>query len=123
MLVFDLAFAKPSSFVRARHAAIELVDQGMHPTDLIAVAAYSSRYGLKVHLGFTDNRDQVRLAIASLGLPDVSRSYLQASALKCPLRRSPRASLPLSRGQSSDAVIAGGAVQRAMTLWPAGPEP
>lgn len=79
MLLFDLAFAKPSSIVRARHAAIELVDQGMHPTDLIAVAAYSSRYGLKVQLGFTDDRDQVRLAIASLGLPDVIRSSLQAS--------------------------------------------
>ena len=79
VMLSDLAFAKPSSIVRARHAAMELVDQSMHPTDLIAVAAYSSRHGLKVHLGFTDDRDKVRLAIASLGLPAVIRSYLQAS--------------------------------------------
>ena len=43
MLLFDLSFSKPSSIVRARHAAIELVERGMHPTDLIGVAAYSSR--------------------------------------------------------------------------------
>ena len=79
MLLFDLAFAKASSIVRARHAAMELVDQGMHPTDLVAVASYSSRFGMKVHLGFTDDRDTVRLAIASLGFTDVIQMYLRAA--------------------------------------------
>lgn len=79
MLLFDLAFAKPSSIVRARHAAIELVDQGMHPTDLVGMASYSSRFGMKVHLGFTDDRDTVRLAIASLGFTDVIQLYLRAA--------------------------------------------
>ena len=79
MLLFDLAFANPSSIVRARHAAMELVDQGMHPTDLVGVASYSSRFGMKVHLGFTDDRDTVRLAIESLGFTDVIQLYLRAA--------------------------------------------
>jgi len=79
MLLFDLSFAKASSIVRARHAAYELVEEGLHPTDLVGVATYSRAFGFKVPLGFTSDREKVQLAISSLGFPDVIRYYLAGS--------------------------------------------
>lgn len=76
MLLFDLSFSKPSSIVRARHAAYELVEEGLNPTDLVGVATYSQAFGFKVLLGFTSDHESVLLAIASLGIPAVVRSYL-----------------------------------------------
>lgn len=79
MLLFDLAFSNPTAIIKARRAAVELVEKGLHPTDLVAVAAYSSASGLSVPLGFTADRGEILLAIASLGRPDVLRSYLEGS--------------------------------------------
>ncbi|MDX1630420.1 MAG: VWA domain-containing protein [Thermoanaerobaculia bacterium] len=71
LLLFDLSLSDPSAIARARHAAMDMVNQSLHPSDLVAVATYSEMRGLNLVLGFSPDRSQVALAIDSLGLADV----------------------------------------------------
>jgi VWFA-related protein len=68
LFLFDLAFSEPRSIAQARQAAAGLLPQ-LHPTDLVAVATYSSRRGPQLVLGYTADRRQIDNALASLGLP------------------------------------------------------
>lgn len=68
LLFFDLSFSLPRGIVRAQEAALDLVDHGLHPTDRVGVATWSLARGVEVPLGFTSDRDQVRLALQTLGL-------------------------------------------------------
>ena len=68
LFLFDLAFSEPRSIARARQAAAGLLSQ-LHPTDLVAVATYSSSRGPQLVLGYTADRRQIDNALASLGLP------------------------------------------------------
>lgn len=69
LLLFDLSFAEPSSIARARHAARDLIETELHPTDLVGVATYTVEKGPELILGFTPDRRQAGLAIDTLGLP------------------------------------------------------
>ncbi len=71
LFLFDLSFSEPASLTRARDAALELVRDGLHPTDLAAVGAYSGSSGARLLLGFTSDRAQVQLAIETLGAPEL----------------------------------------------------
>lgn len=71
LLLFDLSFADPAVVSRAREAAIDLVETEFHPSDLVAVATYTLKHGPQLVLGFTPDRRQVRLAIDTLGLPQL----------------------------------------------------
>lgn len=68
LFLFDLSFSDPATIVRAREAAIDLVESGLHPADVAAVATYSISRGSQLVLGFTSDRRQVRVAIETLGL-------------------------------------------------------
>ena len=68
MMLFDLSFSEPSALARAREAAKEVV-KSLHPTDLVAVATYSSIQGPQLVLGFSPDRQQITAAIDTLGLP------------------------------------------------------
>ncbi len=68
LLLFDLSFSRPDSVTDARDAALELVKEGLHPSDLVAVATYSHGRGPQLLNGFTSDRPQVAAAIDSLGL-------------------------------------------------------
>ncbi|HEV7507711.1 MAG TPA: VWA domain-containing protein [Thermoanaerobaculia bacterium] len=68
LMLFDLSNSEPKSIVKARAAALGLVD-GLHPTDLIAVATYSSLQGPQLVIGFTPDRKQIATAIDTLGVP------------------------------------------------------
>ncbi|MES1245609.1 MAG: VWA domain-containing protein [Acidobacteriota bacterium] len=70
LMLFDMAFSAPTAIVRAREAAIEMVPR-LHPTDLVAVATYRRSTGIDIVLGFTSDRDQIRVALDSLGLPEM----------------------------------------------------
>ena len=70
LMLFDLSFSEPKSIVQARSAAKDLLAE-LHPADLVAVATYASSSGPELVLGFTSDRDQVRPAIDSLGLPQL----------------------------------------------------
>jgi VWFA-related protein len=71
LFLFDLAFSEPRSIARARQAAAGLLSQ-LHPTDLAAVATYSSLRGPQLVLGYTADRLQLDSALVSLGLPDLT---------------------------------------------------
>lgn len=71
LLLFDLSFSEPSSIVKAREAARQLVLKDLHPSDLVGVAVYSLSQGPRLVLGFTSDRKQVDLALDTLGLPQL----------------------------------------------------
>lgn len=70
LLLFDLAFSEPKNMIRARDAAKDMVE-GLHPTDLVAVATYSASKGPQLALGFTTDRYQIGKAIETLGVPEL----------------------------------------------------
>ena len=67
LLLFDLSFAEPSGIIKSQNAARKLVLDGLHPTDLVGVATYNEAIGAQVVLGFTSDRRQIDLALATLG--------------------------------------------------------
>jgi len=69
LLLFDLAFSKPSQIVRAREAAVRFLESGMDPDDLAAVAISSVDRGARLLVTFTSDRRQVIAAIRTVGLP------------------------------------------------------
>ncbi|MDP9121114.1 MAG: VWA domain-containing protein [Acidobacteriota bacterium] len=71
LLLFDLSFSEPASIVKARDVAKNLVGKSLHPSDLVAVATYSSAYGPQLVLGFSPDRRQIASAIDHLGLPQL----------------------------------------------------
>ncbi len=74
LMMFDLSFSEPSALTKARLAALDVV-KTMHPTDLVAVATYSSIEGPQLVLGFTPDRQQISAALDTLGLAQlVNRS-------------------------------------------------
>ncbi|HEV8237847.1 MAG TPA: VWA domain-containing protein [Thermoanaerobaculia bacterium] len=68
MLLFDLTFSDPTSLLRAREAAKNVL-RTLHATDLVGVSTYSAATGPQMILGFTPDRAQAAAAIETLGLP------------------------------------------------------
>ncbi len=68
LMLFDLSNSEPKSILKARQAAVGVVD-GLHPTDLVAVATYSSLQGPQLVIGFTPDRKQIAVALETLGVP------------------------------------------------------
>lgn len=71
MMVFDLSFSEPGATLKAREAAIDLVMNDIHPTDLVAVAAFTLNRGAELILNFTSDRRQVASAIQRMGDPQL----------------------------------------------------
>jgi len=70
LILFDLSFSEPKAVFTARQAAKDMV-QALHPSDLVAVATYSSK-GPQIALGFTADRRQIAAAIETMGLPEMA---------------------------------------------------
>ncbi|MEM8963671.1 MAG: VWA domain-containing protein [Acidobacteriota bacterium] len=70
LFLFDLGFSNPENVVQARSAANVILDD-MHPSDLIGVALYTPTRGAMMVLNFTSDRNQVRVALESLGVPQL----------------------------------------------------
>ncbi|HEX3128076.1 MAG TPA: VWA domain-containing protein [Thermoanaerobaculia bacterium] len=70
LLLFDLAFSSPKALAKGEEAARDLIDR-LHPSDLVAVAAYSPARGPELLLGFTTDRRQARAALDALGKPEM----------------------------------------------------
>ncbi len=71
LLFFDLSFTEPGAVLKARKAAIELVERHLHETDLVGVAAFSINTGVKWVVGFSPDRRQVLAAIRRIGTPSI----------------------------------------------------
>ena len=67
LFLFDLSFSSPTSILKARLAARDLVLNALHPTDLAAAATYSLETGPKLLVTFTPDRAQLARAIDTLG--------------------------------------------------------
>lgn len=68
LILFDLSFTSVSGLLRAREAAMRFVEKDLGAQDLASVAAFSSTAGMKLLVGFTTDRAQLRAAVESLGL-------------------------------------------------------
>ena len=70
VMLFDLSNSLPAGIVRAREAALDLAYNGLHPSDLAAVATYSQSRGIELLMGFSTDRAQLEAALNDLGLVD-----------------------------------------------------
>ncbi|MET0554510.1 MAG: VWA domain-containing protein [Vicinamibacteria bacterium] len=73
LLLFDLSFTGVSGLMRARRAAAEFVQKGLSPSDLVAVATFSSNHGVSLLTGFTSDRAQLARAVTQLGVTQRDR--------------------------------------------------
>lgn len=69
--LFDLTFAQAINVAKARHAAVDFVQNTMKNGDLGAVATIDVEKGLKIVLSFTPDRDQLAAALSTLALPNL----------------------------------------------------
>jgi VWFA-related protein len=77
LLLFDFTFSNPNAVVRARTAARQFVLDGLHPTDLAAVATFSVEQGPRLLVTFTSDRAQLARAIETLGVVDLTKRGFQ----------------------------------------------
>lgn len=111
LFLFDLSLSDPARIVQAQQAAIQLAESGLHPSDLAAVATYSSRTGVALRLGFTADRRQLEVAIRTLGLQQLVHRVadplsLTLTDLASSTRGPDEAALAASRGIDTEAEIA-----------------
>lgn len=66
LLLFDLSFTSPEAVARARVAALETVEKRLDPSDLVGVATFRLQEGVRLLLGFSPDRGQVRVALDAL---------------------------------------------------------
>ncbi len=71
LFLFDLSFSQPGAVAEARAGARQMVREGLHPSDLVAVATYAASQGVRLLHGFTSDRRQAELAIETFGLPQL----------------------------------------------------
>jgi VWFA-related protein len=72
LLLFDLTFSSPAGILKARKAALELLEKWPQPGDLVAAAKFGAG-GVEVLVGFTPDRAQVARAVATLGSGEGAR--------------------------------------------------
>jgi VWFA-related protein len=72
LLLFDLAFSSPAGILKARKAALELLEKWPQPGDLVAAAKFGGG-GVEVLVGFTPDRVQVARAVTTLGSGEGAR--------------------------------------------------
>jgi VWFA-related protein len=70
--LFDLTFAQPINIAKARHAAVNFVQNSMKNGDLGAVGTVDVEKGLRLVLSFTSDRDQLAAALSTLALPSLT---------------------------------------------------
>ena len=71
LFLFDLSFSEPAALVKAQESAKGLLRSRMHPSDLVAVASYSTAGGPRLVLGFSPDRRQAEYAIDTLDAPQL----------------------------------------------------
>lgn len=68
LLFFDLAFTEAGNLSRGLESARSLVREGLHPSDLVGVAFYTSRQGVALALQFTPDRPHVERVLDAFEL-------------------------------------------------------
>jgi VWFA-related protein len=67
LMLLDLANSEPTAIAKARSAVRQVIADSLHPSDLVAVATYSTSVGTQLLIGFTSDRRQVDIALDTLG--------------------------------------------------------
>ncbi len=67
LFLFDLSYSDPRSLDRAQQASLQIARDSLQPADLAAVGVYSPVRGARLVLSFTSDRQQLELALSTLG--------------------------------------------------------
>jgi len=107
LLLFDLSFTSPAAVARAREAALETVEQKLDPSDLVGVATFRLQEGVRLLLGFSPDRAQVRVTLDALEersdltlRPDPLRLYIGQVAAKTEVSSALRPDGPAAREEA-----------------------
>jgi len=73
LLLFDKSFTDLPGLDRSRRAARDFVRLKLTPTDLAAVATFDIQNGIRLVANFTEDRALLSHAIATLGVPSLTR--------------------------------------------------
>lgn len=73
LLLFDKSFTDLAGLTRSRRAAGDFVRRRLAPSDLAAVATFDVNNGIRVVANFTEDRALLSHAIATLGVPSLSK--------------------------------------------------
>ena len=73
LLLFDKSFTDLAGLDRARRAAADFVLLRLAASDLAAVATFDVNNGIRLVAGFTDDRALLSHAVATLGVPSLTR--------------------------------------------------
>jgi VWFA-related protein len=73
LLLFDKSFTDPGGLHRAQKAAADFVRMRLAETDLAAVATFDVQRGIRLVANFTEDRSLLVHAVATLGIPQLSR--------------------------------------------------
>jgi VWFA-related protein len=116
LLLFDFANSSPKTMGKAKAAVMQSLIKTLTPSDLVAVASYSPRSGLRLLLGFTSDLYQVTKVIASLGVEkndrpeaydtgvmasNVAEAIASLTSLNLPPPPPPPDATPIQRGQEA----------------------
>ncbi len=103
LFYFDMSNSNPESLVMAREAAVDVLE-GLHKSDLVGVATYTTNTGTQFILGFTSDRRQVEVAIATLGAPGfVDQSSDPLNVTFADISESPELDTGGAGGRAADA--------------------
>ncbi|MCP2518820.1 VWA domain-containing protein [Candidatus Aminicenantes bacterium AC-335-A11] len=72
-LLFDLSFASLKGILKAREVAINFIKDKIQSTDLVAIGTYSIFSGLKIIVPFTNDKDQLLIALDTFGMTKKSK--------------------------------------------------
>ncbi len=101
LLLFDLSFSREVSITRAVSAASRFVSSGLAPGDLAAVASVSVDGGVRMHLNFTTDAQQLAAAVRSVVTARGEDRSLDPLSLALLMPGDPRAYREASRESKS----------------------
>ena len=117
LLLFDFSFSSPTATLKARMAARDFLLNGLHPSDLAAVATYSVEHGPQLVVTFTPDRAQLARAIDTLGMKRGYKDGFKQDPLRFMVEPPVSAQLDMATGTGKGPDLRAQEEQAALEYW------